>query len=53
MKTWITGPNARPEHAAMDGETVPIDQPFSDGNDWPGGEPGCNCDVSIDPLNSR
>lgn len=47
IKTWVTGPNPRPEHAAMDGETVPIDQPFSDGNDWPGGAPGCNCGVSI------
>lgn len=47
VKTWITGPNPRPEHAAMDGETVAIDEPFSDGNDWPGGEPGCNCDVTI------
>lgn len=47
VKTWITGANPRPEHAAMDGETVPIDEPFSDGNDWPGGLPGCNCSVSI------
>ena len=46
-KTWVTGANPRPEHAAMDGETVPIDEPFSDGNDWPGGLPGCNCSVDI------
>lgn len=46
-KTWITGANPRPEHAAMDGETVPIDEPFSDGNDWPGGLPGCNCTVEV------
>lgn len=47
VKTWITGPNPRSEHAAMNGQTVPIDEPFSDGNDWPGGLPGCNCTVSI------
>jgi hypothetical protein len=46
-KTWITGPNPRPEHAAMDGQTVPIDDLFSDGNEWPGGVPGCNCSVSV------
>jgi HK97 family phage portal protein len=49
VKTWVTGPNPRPEHAALDGETVPIDQTFSNGADWPGGdgEPGCNCSVDI------
>lgn len=46
MKTWVTGSNPRSEHAAMDGETVPIDEQFSNGEDWPGGLPGCNCSVS-------
>ncbi len=50
-KTWITGDNPRPEHAAMDGETVPVDQPFSNGSMWPGdgqdGEYGCNCSIEI------
>lgn len=52
-KTWRTGSNPRPEHAAMDGETVPIDDAFSDGSRWPGGsgdaalDTNCNCDVSI------
>lgn len=53
-KTWVTGTNPRPEHAAMNGETVPIDQPFSNGLDWPGdenGDPdetcGCNCSTEI------
>lgn len=45
-KTWITGSNPRPEHSAMDGETVPVDDVFSNGEDWPGGLPGCNCSVS-------
>lgn len=50
-KTWITGKNARSTHAAMDGETVPIDEPFSNGLDYPGSgsDPaevaGCNCRV--------
>lgn len=48
-KTWLTGQNPRPEHAALDGETVPIDETFSNGANWPGddGEPGCNCSVDI------
>lgn len=45
-KTWITGYNPRPEHAAMNGQTVPVDQPFSTGDMWPKG-PNCNCDVSF------
>lgn len=47
-KTWITGPNPRAEHAAMDGETVSLDDFFSDGSKWPGSNgdaPGCNCSV--------
>lgn len=50
-KTWETGSNPRPEHAAMNGETVPIDEPFSNGEQWAGGggpdDVGCNCSVSI------
>ena len=50
-KRWVTGDNPRPEHAAMNGETVPIDEPFSNGCDWPGDENGdpettCNCNCS-------
>jgi HK97 family phage portal protein len=54
-KTWITGPKARPEHARMNGETVPIDETFSNGMNAPGDPSGgadevagCNCDVSFD-----
>ncbi|MBA3781018.1 MAG: phage portal protein [Nocardioides sp.] len=49
-KTWITGSNPRSEHAAMDGETVSLDDNFSDGSKWPGDGPesaGCNCSVDI------
>jgi HK97 family phage portal protein len=52
-KTWVTGPNPRPSHAEVDGETVPIDQPFSNGCMWPADGPdvdevaGCNCSVDI------
>lgn len=52
-KTWVTGPNPRPEHASMDGETVGIDEEFSNGLKWPGsfGDPdevaGCNCEVDL------
>lgn len=35
-KTWFHSgnPNGRPEHMDMDGETVPIDEPFSNGLDY-------------------
>ena len=53
-KMWITGDNPRPEHAAMNGETVPVNQEFSNGCFWPGddnGDPdttcGCNCSTQV------
>ena len=53
-KTWITGPNPRPEHAAMSGETVPLSENFSNGQAWPGDsaggsadDAGCNCELEI------
>ena len=53
-KIWVTGDNPRPEHAAMNGQTVPIDAPFSNGCFWPGdenGDPdttcGCNCSTEV------
>ena len=36
-KTWVvTSGNPRASHAAMNGETVPYDEPFSNGAMWPG-----------------
>lgn len=53
-KRWITGDNPRPEHALMNGETVPINEAFSNGCEWPGdenGDPdttcGCNCSTEV------
>ena len=53
-KEWITGANARPSHAAMNGERVPLDADFSNGQHWPGediGDPeescGCNCTTEV------
>lgn len=53
-KTWVTGDNPRPSHAAMNGETVPVDAEFSNGAYWPGDDNldedescGCNCSVEI------
>lgn len=53
-KRWVTGDNPRPEHAAMNGEVVDIDDNFSNGCYWPGddnGDPdttcGCNCSTEI------
>ena len=54
QKQWVTGANPRPEHAAMNGEVVDIDEPFSNGCEWPGddnGDPdttcGCNCSTMV------
>ena len=53
-KEWVTGENARPSHQAMNGERVPLDADFSNGQHWPGediGDPGescgCNCTTEI------
>lgn len=53
-KEWVTGPNSRPSHQAMDGERVPLDANFSNGQHWPGediGDPdescGCNCTTEV------
>lgn len=53
-KTWITGPNPRPEHAAMNGEKVLLDDKFSNGADWvhddilgPNGTCNCNCVIEV------
>lgn len=58
QKTWIHvgGATSRPEHEAMDGETVPIDALFSNGLRWPGDPSGgpednaqCNCRLEYAP----
>lgn len=54
LKQWVTGPNARLSHALMDGETVDIDDTFSNGAYWPGDDTlspeescYCNCTTRI------
>lgn len=53
-KTWVTGSNPRSTHAAMNGQTVPIDEPFTNGQMWPGESgavdevAGCNCSVTLE-----
>lgn len=54
QKRWLTGPNPRPSHAAMNGQTVGIDEKFSNGADWPGDDNlsadetcGCNCRTEV------
>ena len=53
-KVWEAGANARESHALMDGEMVQIDEPFSNGADWPGDDTldpdescGCNCSTRV------
>ena len=54
-KTWeVTSANPRPSHAAMNGETVPYTEEFSNGAMMPGDETltpdescGCMCRVSL------
>ena len=56
QKIWVVGSrNPRPEHAAMDGETTPVREAFSNGAQWPGdwvlGADGVvNCQCSVDIL---
>lgn len=53
-KTWhVNSRNPRASHASQNGLTVPIDEPFPNGCNWPG-EPGtveevagCKCSVTI------
>jgi len=54
-KTWVTGgPNPRPSHEAMSGETVGLNEPFSNGMNGPGDPSGgadevagCTCDLEF------
>lgn len=57
-KTWVvTSTNPRSKHEAMDGETVPLGDVFSNGARWPGDTAnldtedtaGCQCDLQINP----
>lgn len=54
MKTWVvTSSNPRAEHAALDGETVPYEELFSNGARFPGdqnltAEESCNCRCEVD-----
>ena len=57
FKKWIASgpPDDRPEHTAMDGETVPIDEAFSNGLMYPGDPAGdpkdiCNCRCAVAPV---
>lgn len=54
VKTWVVNSNKpRSSHSSMDGETVPIDEPFSNGMQFPGdyGDAdevaGCQCSLDI------
>lgn len=53
-KEWVTGPNARDTHVAMNGQRVGIDDNFSNGARWPGDDNlspaescGCNCSTEV------
>lgn len=55
LKTWNTNSgDSRPEHAKMNGQTVPVDEVYSNGAMWPGdpvlgadGVSGCRCSITI------
>lgn len=51
-KIWSAGPRSRPSHAQMDGETVGIEDDFSNGMRWPGdssdADEVANCNCSVD-----
>ncbi|WIC89429.1 portal protein [Microbacterium phage BAjuniper] len=53
-KTWVASGKPNSRHAGMDGETVGINEKFSNGADWPGdpvlgaaGVSNCACGVDI------
>jgi HK97 family phage portal protein len=53
-KTWVTGIHPRVAHEALDGETRPVDEPFSNGMQRPGDPIGgpdnlanCNCHLTF------
>jgi hypothetical protein len=55
MKEWVTGPNPRPSHAAMNGERVDLYSKFSNGSRWPGdfllgASEGCNCNCDSELI---
>lgn len=57
LKTWVTNKSRQPraDHARMNGETVGIDERFSNGADWPGDTKAlsvsevayCHCEVEL------
>lgn len=54
-KTWVTGRNPRRSHARIDGETVAMNELFSNGARWPGDSrlddkerSNCNCSMRVD-----
>lgn len=55
VKVWrVNSKDPRAEHAKMNGESVPVDQKFSNGAEWPGdpvlgadGVSGCRCSVEL------
>jgi hypothetical protein len=54
QKTWVSSGLQNSRHEDLNGETVPIDQPFSNGAQWPGdpvlgaeGAANCGCAVEI------
>lgn len=55
LKRWVTGANARPTHASMNGETVGIHENFSNGAYWTGDDnleasESCNCNCSTEVI---
>jgi hypothetical protein len=49
VKEWIAAPDACDVCAAIDGEQVPWDQPFSTGDDMPPDHPACRCSAVLLP----
>ena|GEM_PF-293903 len=55
VKTWVvTSKNPRATHSAMNGQTVPVGEKFSNGADWPGDPAlgadevsGCECTCTV------
>lgn len=59
QKSWVVNStNPRPSHAAMNGQTVPYGEKFSNGMQWPGDWAGgpdevCGCQCTIELIGSE
>jgi SPP1 gp7 family putative phage head morphogenesis protein len=50
-KTWMAEPDACDICLPLDGETVPVSEPFRSGDMTPPAHPNCRCDITLTSRN--